>query len=44
MLIWLLGGIGYANRANFRGAVPDLLLFLVIVLLGWKVFGAPLHQ
>lgn len=42
MFIWLIFGL-YTNRANFRVAAPDLLLFILLVLLGWKVFGAPLH-
>ena len=47
MLIWFVFGIlihfGYAG-----GPVGvwgnSLLLFVLFLLLGWKVFGAPLHS
>jgi hypothetical protein len=46
MLIWLVFGIAW----NY-GAVPgaygpwghSLLLFILLLLLGWQVFGPPLH-
>lgn len=44
MLIWLVFGFwanGFANPKIFGGT---LMLFLLLVLIGWKVFGAPLHS
>jgi hypothetical protein len=43
MLIWLLFGL-YWNRADFgRGSYGllggNLLLFILLAILGWKVFG-----
>jgi hypothetical protein len=46
MLIWLLFGF-----AQNYGAVPGpygpwghtILLFVLLLLLGWQVFGPPLH-
>ena len=46
MLIWLLYG-----AAQNWGAVPgpygpwghSLLLFILLLLLGWQAFGAPIH-
>lgn len=47
MLLWLC--LGIAPRFP-RGATPayfpfvgDLLLFVLIALLGWRVFGAAIH-
>jgi len=50
MLIWLVFGIwvywptttGTAIAFGFVGG--NLLLFFVIGLLGWKVFGSPLQE
>lgn len=44
MLIWLVLGLWSSppGRANGYG-VGTLLLFILLLLLGWKVFGAPLH-
>jgi hypothetical protein len=43
MLIWFLFG-GYRNWSTFPAWFQDnLLLFLLIFLLGWKVFGWPIH-
>lgn len=43
MLIWLAFGI-YQNRASLPAAGGDGLLFILLVLLGWKVFGPPIHS
>lgn len=42
MLLWLLFGL-YINRTNWPVIGGNLLLFLLFLLLGWKVFGPPLH-
>ncbi len=42
MLIVVALGI-YWNWGTPAAARNDLLLFALLVLLGWKVFGAPLH-
>lgn len=44
MLIWLVFGIyiGYTGAGHlYLGG--NILLFILLLLLGWKVFGAPLH-
>lgn len=45
MLLWLLlhGVMGYrtGNWVDAFGA--NLVAFILFLLLGWKVFGAPLH-
>lgn len=43
MLVWLAFGI-YTNRAALPAAGGDLLLFILLVLLGWKEFGPPIHS
>jgi len=45
MLFWLVGGLYW--RWPVAGAwgpvVPDLLAFLLFLILGWHAFGAPLR-
>lgn len=49
MLLWLVLGMvwnwpGSAAAVGPYGPVVNtLLLFLLFLLLGWRVFGAPLH-
>ena len=42
MLIWLVFGIWYA-WPNHMLVGGNLMLFILMGLLGWKVFGPPLH-
>ena len=43
MLLWaVLFGIGHFQPQPWSGTANGILLFLVILLLGWQVFGAPL--
>lgn len=50
MLIWLVFGLWVNwpartdNPVAFGFLGGNLLLFLVISLVGWKVFGSPLHE
>jgi hypothetical protein len=45
MLLWLLYGLwGYYTPANPRIWLGHGgFLFILFLLLGWKVFGAPVH-
>jgi len=47
MLIWLVFGLawhfGYVTGAYAVGG-GNLLLFILFLLLGWQVFGPPLHR
>jgi hypothetical protein len=46
MLIWLVFGIltHYGMVPGAYGPIGStLLLFVLFLLLGWKVFGAPIH-
>lgn len=45
MLIWLIGGIyyGYSNPPGHFIIGGNVVLFLLLLLLGWQTFGAPLH-
>lgn len=48
MLLWLVLGLYWRWPATGqpRALWPlggDLLLFILLLLLGWKVFGAPVH-
>lgn len=47
MVLWLFLG-GYCGRADFQAGRygwfgSNLLLFVLLALLGWKVFGPPLQ-
>jgi hypothetical protein len=47
MLLWLLFALAWHN--GWAGVQPygpwgnSLLLFVLFLLLGWRVFGAPVH-
>lgn len=43
MLVWLIFGF-WSNRANLAAGGGNLILFFLLCLIGWKVFGAPLHS
>jgi hypothetical protein len=44
MLLWLVLGFFVApSGASFSYYTPNLLLFVLFLLLGWKTFGPPLH-
>lgn len=42
MLLWLVFGPAW-QTGNWPHIGASLLLFLLILLLGWRVFGQPLH-
>jgi len=45
MLLWLVFG-AWGYRAGVGDWVPvggNLLLFILLVILGWKNFGPPIH-
>ena len=45
MLIWLAFGLAiHFGYVNVWGGVNLILLFLLFALLGWQVFGPPLHK
>ena len=43
MLFWLVLGF-WSYYPNWKAGSPNLLLFILLLLLGWKVFGAPIHS
>jgi len=42
MLLWLVFGM-WQSWPNHYVVGGNLLLFILLLLLGWKVFGAPIH-
>jgi len=47
MILWLLFGL-YWNRSDIRGgnygiAGGNMMLFILLLILGWKVFGSPIQ-
>ncbi len=42
MLVWLVFGF-WTNRNDIGGMGGSLLSFVLFFLLGWKVFGSPVH-
>jgi hypothetical protein len=43
MLIWLCFGI-WSVWPNYKAAGGNVLLFLLLIIVGWQVFGAPVHR
>jgi hypothetical protein len=43
IFIWLIFGFWSAGWTNIKASGGNLLLFILLVLIGWRVFGAPLH-
>jgi hypothetical protein len=46
MLVWLVFGIlvHYGMAAGFGAVGNVILLFILFLILGWQVFGAPLRR
>jgi hypothetical protein len=46
MLVWLVFGIlAYAGMVGAYGVAGNtVLLFVLFLLLGWQLFGPPLHR
>ena len=42
MVLWLFFGV-WGNWPNLRAGAPNLLLFVLILLLGIRVFGPPIQ-
>lgn len=42
--VWTSWPSGAPENRNFRPLGGSVLLFLALFLLGWQVFGAPLHK
>ena len=42
MLLWLVFGL-WISWPDHKLVGGNLLLFILLVLLGWKVFGPPIH-
>lgn len=42
MLVWFAFGLWRAWPNPIAGG-GDLLLFILLLVIGWKVFGAPIH-
>lgn len=43
MLVWLVFGI-WQSWPDYKAGGGNLLLFVLLVLSGWKVFGPPIHS
>ena len=43
MLLWLVLGLAVHYYPAWGPWPGTILLFILLLLLGWKVFGAPLH-
>jgi hypothetical protein len=44
MLIWLVFVFWQTSPTNPKLVAGNLLLFILLVLLGWKVFGPLIHS
>lgn len=43
MLVWLAFGL-WTTWPNFRASGGNLLLFFLLLIAGWKLFGPPIHN
>lgn len=43
ILLWLILGIMRAGN-DWKAHIPNTILFILLVLLGWMVFGPALHK
>jgi hypothetical protein len=43
MLLWLVLGIWWAWPSHYVVG-GNVMLFILLAILGWKVFGAPIHS
>ncbi len=43
MLVWLVFGL-WSSWPDYKASGRSLLLFALLLILGWKVFGAPVHS
>ena len=43
MLVWLAFGL-WTSYPFTRNSGGTLLMFLLLLIIGWQVFGAPLHR
>ena len=43
MLIWLVFGMWQTWPSGPNAWGPNVLLFILLLLLGWHSFGAPIH-
>ena len=43
MLLWLVFGV-WSSWPDIKAAGGNGLLFILLVLIGWKVFGPPIHS
>ncbi len=43
MLLWLVLG-ARAGISNWKAHVPNVILFVLLTILGWAVFGPALHK
>lgn len=46
MLLWLVGGfwVNYSAAPNYRAYGGHILLWFVLFLIGWQVFGFPIGK
>ena len=43
MLLWLVLGV-WSSWQNYRAGAPNLLLFILLLIIGWTLFGPPIHR
>lgn len=43
LLFWLVFGIWWGWDAGYRAFGPNILLFVLFLLIGMKLFGPPIH-
>lgn len=44
MVLWFASSLWSADFKNLKQSGGSLILFLILLLLGYKLFGPPLHD
>jgi hypothetical protein len=44
ILSLVLGGVRLSRSKDYQGGGVDLLVWVLLALVGWQVFGWPVHE
>lgn len=44
MLFWFVSGFYFGGPGDWKSRTPNIILFILLLLLGWEVFGPLIHK